>query len=672
MQQDVSPSLDPGHQSDICIKATIASERGVLDEIANPDGPVDSLALVRPTNDRRLFKVEVIDHKLLDVLGLKQCLDACDRSHGDGCRGSLAEIDSPAGFLLVDVLSRRIVSPAGTESDFITLSYVWGSQTASRSIYRAGDPLSELPRTIEDAMQLTKSLGKQYLWVDYLCITQDDPAAKQAQIQQMFNIYRAAYANIVALCGSHMDSGLTRAPGSRRIAQPQLECKWSGHRLLGTMPNLSQEIEHSVWNTRAWTLQEGFLSSRNIYITDHQAHFECNAFQACESFGFRSPWPHAPLSHDQQSDNETLFDEPGGWRRPTEFGNVLERHAIYAWLVHRYTSRTLTDQDDVLNAFSGTLRYLEESAYPKGFFFALPVDHLTWGLRWRCYRRYAGDREFFTGRPSFLTWSWSGWEWPIVTQALSKTSPALTTFCAWKWNLDQPELLFKSRESGQTHLSKGPLFDRPTTFDDPRANTAWQDWVERETQEISTFIKSTPQPFEIPDSTLVICCFTITHIPSPVVSDSRQHLGDQSIYLNDVECQLIYDWPSGSEGPRMWGQNKNRIDYYKIDPSQRSKQSKAPLSEQHTVKEEPPSFTHEQRNVPYQMLALIDRDYESYSEDSEDWMYIHHWLLDLDVIEESQGEVKAVRRDLFDLIVPKHHPEALDVLDPTIRRVFLV
>ena len=518
-------------------------------------------------------------------------------------------------------------------------------------------------------MQLTKALGKQYLWVDYLCITQDDPVQKQAQIQQMFNIYRAAYANIVALCGSHMDSGLTRAPGSRRIAQPQLECKWSGHRLLSTMPNLSQEVEHSVWNTRAWTLQEGLLSSRNIYITDHQAHFQCNALQACESFGFRNPWPHAPVSSDEQSDRESLFDEPGGWRRPTEFGNVLERHAIYTRLVQRYTSRTLTDQDDALNAFSGTLRYLEESAYPKGFFFALPVNYLTWRLRWRFQSRYAAEKESFKARPSFPTWSWLGWERPTETQALSKTSPALTTFCAWKWDLDQAEFLFKSRESGQTHLSEGPLFDRPTTFDDPRTNTAWQDWVERETQEISTLLRSTPQPFEIPDSTLVISCFTLTHIPSPVASDSYQYLGSQSIYLNDVECQLIYDWHPNAEGHGIWGQDNNRIDYYKIDPSQRSQESEVPLSEQHTVNEESPSFTHEQRNVPYQMLALIDRDYE---EDPKHGMEIHHFLLDLDVIEENQGEVKAVRRDLFNLIVPKHHPEALDVLDPTIRRVFLV
>ena len=103
LQQDVLPSLDPGHQSDVCIKAMPASKTSILSEMTYPDESVDSLALVRAADDRRLFKVEVIDQKLLDVLGLKQCLRVCDRSHGDRCRGSGAEIDSPAGFLLVDV-----------------------------------------------------------------------------------------------------------------------------------------------------------------------------------------------------------------------------------------------------------------------------------------------------------------------------------------------------------------------------------------------------------------------------------------------------------------------------------------------------------------------------------------------------------------------------------------
>lgn len=153
-------------------------------------------------------------------------------------------------------------------------------------------------------MQLTTALGKQYIWIDYLCIAQDDPAQKLAQIQQMSDIYRAAYATIVALCGSHMDSWLARVPGSRRASQPQLDCEVDGHRLLGSMPDLASQVKSSAWNTRAWSLQESFLSPRAIQVADHQTYFECNVLQASEAFDsdfLGSILPSPPLSSSKKA-----------------------------------------------------------------------------------------------------------------------------------------------------------------------------------------------------------------------------------------------------------------------------------------------------------------------------------------------------------------------------------
>lgn len=47
---------------------------------------IDYLALVGPVDNDRLFKAKPIRQEAIDVEGLKQCLDVCDRPDGGTCR----------------------------------------------------------------------------------------------------------------------------------------------------------------------------------------------------------------------------------------------------------------------------------------------------------------------------------------------------------------------------------------------------------------------------------------------------------------------------------------------------------------------------------------------------------------------------------------------------------
>ena len=96
---------------------------------------------------------EVVDFTLL-----KSWLERCQKLHGTDCYDEWS--DQLLSSRMIDVDTRRVVQcPTGCE--YVALSYVWGGiQPAPGALEK-----HTLPQTIEDAITVTKSVGKQYLWV---------------------------------------------------------------------------------------------------------------------------------------------------------------------------------------------------------------------------------------------------------------------------------------------------------------------------------------------------------------------------------------------------------------------------------------------------------------------------------------------------------------------------
>jgi predicted metal-dependent phosphotriesterase family hydrolase len=75
-----------------------------------------------------------------------------------------------------------------------------------------------IPQTICDAMELVKLMGEQYLWVDALCIVQDDPIDVGRHIQRMDRVYKAAQFTIINASGVDANAGLEGLElGSRNL-----------------------------------------------------------------------------------------------------------------------------------------------------------------------------------------------------------------------------------------------------------------------------------------------------------------------------------------------------------------------------------------------------------------------------------------------------------------------
>jgi hypothetical protein len=108
----------------------------------------------------------------------------------------------PNGFRVIDAIERRVVTPS-PDCRFVALSYVWGGNpdptktmatlsTIKDLEQKGGLEASKLPLVIEDAIQVCILLKQRYLWVDRLCIVQDDILKKQEQIDGMVAIYASA------------------------------------------------------------------------------------------------------------------------------------------------------------------------------------------------------------------------------------------------------------------------------------------------------------------------------------------------------------------------------------------------------------------------------------------------------------------------------------------------
>ena len=99
-------------------------------------------------------------------------------------------------------------------------------------------------------MQLCRELGERYLWVDTVCIVQDDPETRGHMIANMTAIYAGAIFTIFAADGEHADYGLRGLPGSipRNFVTP---FKGPFGKLFFMHPSTS--FSKTKWNTRGWT-----------------------------------------------------------------------------------------------------------------------------------------------------------------------------------------------------------------------------------------------------------------------------------------------------------------------------------------------------------------------------------------------------------------------------------
>ena len=251
-------------------------------------------------------------------------------------RHEKCSLDSPAVLPVLRFIDTKLqcVSQAHPTAEgvrYVALSYVWGENAQPLTLTRANFARlgkihaiqhEHLPQTISDAIAVVEMLGERYLWVDALCIIQDNEDDLAAHLPLMGYIYEGALLTIVAASSTDANSGL---PGVRQSRSPQHVIGPLGEGALISCPSPMLEdiyqfsldshhyLQRSKWNTRGWTLQEKLFSRRCLYFMEEQIYWECKMDSWCEDSCFES----RPL--DPVAEKRCSWKETGGGSLSTPF-----------------------------------------------------------------------------------------------------------------------------------------------------------------------------------------------------------------------------------------------------------------------------------------------------------------------------------------------------------------
>ncbi|KAH8595487.1 heterokaryon incompatibility protein-domain-containing protein [Bisporella sp. PMI_857] len=368
----------------------------------SPDDEITKESSVWPLGKPQLF-----DPAKVDTASILKWLQQCGSCHDQKCQlfnTWLGKGEVQPSF--IDVQQECIVTP-DKDLDYVALSYVWGAvetlQATKANISELMKPGSlsigggnVVPRTIRDSMVLCARLGRKLLWVDRVCIVQDDYETKAKHLNTMGTIYAKAEFTIVAADGSHADHGLAGVGQSVEERERHLVPFLSRKMMRGTMWSAgTSRLSQTVWSERAWTFQEHIFSRRLLYFNKF-VNWICFSARWTESWS-------SPVETLEGRELELKKAGESGKLYTLDWPSLTE----YASMVEQYNSRHLRYDSDIIDAFGGVMLYMAEG-FPAGFCGGLPEFYFTICLLWQP-RKGLRPRTQQPNTSHIPSWSWVGW-----------------------------------------------------------------------------------------------------------------------------------------------------------------------------------------------------------------------------------------------------------------------
>lgn len=309
--------------------------------------------------------------------------------------------DNPECVKIVDVK---------TKMDYIALSYCWGrdgTMKLTRSnlgMWKELLPVQELPKTLRDSMAFARLLGMEYIWIDRLCIIQDDLESMAREIAAMPQVYSEAWLTLSVSSAKDCRDGFLFSAKECHEALPKsliavrLRCPDGalGFVTLTEKSDWEKPSKESI-DYRAWTMQESMLSPRLLRFSSRYIEWNCKSGEETHY--------HDGTESIGGVNSKVLKD---GMNRPA--GDLR-----WSTIVANYSERQLNFPGDKLPAISALAQFFYqhnindgsgESEYLAGIWKkALPK-----ALMWRTRSSDRNTRPAVYRAPS---WSWASVDGPV-------------------------------------------------------------------------------------------------------------------------------------------------------------------------------------------------------------------------------------------------------------------
>jgi hypothetical protein len=335
----------------------------------------------------------------------------------------------PRLLLTAEYLNRDQAAQPGLLLPYLTLSHCWGqtpadapwkTTQATLATFTTSIPIEALPKTLHDAIKITRSLGERYIWIDSLCIVQDSPDDWAKESATMGRVYSNSLCTIIS-SSDGADGGCFSERNVLEITPAALTLKTKDGTqtnklvILPRPPTREVLVAASPTKSRAWCLQEAALSPRIIRFTKYQTLWQCFESYASELAG--DDFHDAPRER-QEAAIYAMVDAHHvqiGWT------NKLTAYNYWYSLVEDYSSRKLTYEEDKLPALSGmaermNLALTEPGKVSDRYLAGLWEQDLLVGLMWQ---RAAKPWQKYKVREVNAGYVAPSWSWVSTTESVA-------------------------------------------------------------------------------------------------------------------------------------------------------------------------------------------------------------------------------------------------------------
>lgn len=368
-------------------------------------------------------------------------ISTCSQEHS-AC-GQMSEHTLPTRVLDLSMDSSqdiKLMETKGRQGCYATLSHCWGSfrpLITDSSNYRTHQdkiPFSRLPQLFQDVVIATRRLGMRYLWIDCLCIVQDDRHDWELEVARMDRIFENSTLTIAALDAESSQDGILGARTEYSVPPVPFPDHTTTYNcnselLLQSVSNSHtnlQKYNDAPLTKRAWVLQERLLSHRVLFFGKDRLSFECRSASFSEQYWFQRPGTSKRIQPDPRE-----YIETSTYHLTTN----TDPYDVWCEVVENYTICRLSHVDDTLPALAGLARRFGkqvEDQYLAGLWRQDLNRELSWTVDWP-YRFPSKKPPSNTSRRRYIapSWSWASQRRPVyLTKLGDYYEPAV-----YDWNI---------------------------------------------------------------------------------------------------------------------------------------------------------------------------------------------------------------------------------------------